>query len=166
MDQCTLSQSKLDWKMTKFNADRKKRKLWIHYKQTNLNPIFFQLYSTFDRLKIENTSLRNRQFQKLTRRERNWERVRKIRSRLRRSAERRAFFPPSPPSCLPLSTSPHFFAHYRRATSLARSFARLFELRLGKETTATKVMQKPECNVSSLQGDWLSLIESRVKGIQ
>ena len=65
-------------------------------------------------------SLCSRLFQNLTRREQNWEGVRKIRSRWGGDD-------PLPP------TSPQFFAHPRRAPSLARFFARLFDLRLEKE---------------------------------
>ena len=64
-------------------------------------------------------SLCSRLFQNLTRREQNWEGVRKIRSRWGGD--------PLPP------TSPQFFAHPRRAPSLSRFFARLFDLRLEKE---------------------------------
>ena len=52
----------------------------------------------------------------------------KIRSRGRSEASDSFLHTPSP-----LSTSPQFFAHAWRALSLARFFARVFDLRLGKK---------------------------------
>ena len=69
------------------------------------------------------SSLRSRRFQKLTRRERNWEGVRKIRSRVRGWGKRRKrrflFSPPPPPSRSPL---PHLSPSF--LSSQACSFAR------------------------------------------
>ena len=79
-------------------------------------------------------SLRSMRFQKLTRRERNWERS---------GIDCRSLLFPHPLPLLahPLSTSSQFFAHPRRARSLARFFTRLFSSPPGKGKESTSATQ-------------------------
>ena len=75
-------------------------------------------------------NLRSSRFQKLTQRELNWEGVQKYKEQREGVRQAKLCFPIL---AHPLPTSPQFFAHPRRAPSLAHFFARLFDLRLEKE---------------------------------
>ena len=118
-----LAQDSYHWVIDLLNTEKRCSFMSTRYLHSYLES-FLNVYDLMCHF-----TLHSRRFQKLTRRERNWEGVRKIRSRGRGWGERRKrlFSPPLP------TQSPQCLVHSRRAPSLARFFARLFDLRLEKE---------------------------------